>query len=344
MRIGYVPYSPDFSMPGDRRRFVSYARSRGLSIEIADPNTSYDVVVLSERADISVWHQYDKGKIVYDLIDSYLAIPHTSIKGLLRGLAKFAVGQSRHLQINYWSAVQQMCARADAVICTTLEQKADIQPFCKNVHIILDVHSAVTRNVKTDYSAGEPFKIAWEGLPHTLPSLELVSNAIRNVSRHRPVELHVVTDLEHFRYLGRYLKASTVPMLRKIHAEAILHEWREESCASIICNCDLAIIPLDLNDPFAAGKPENKMLLFWRMGMPVIASATPAYVRAMSNIGLDLLCRNEKEWEYNLERCIQSEDLRREAGRRGLQYAETAFGEEEIYKRWDNVFESLKIY
>jgi hypothetical protein len=170
VRIGYVPYSSPLTMPGDRRRFVNYASRRGVPIEIADPAQNYDVVVLSERADISVWCDYGNGKIVYDLIDSYLAIPRSSITGRLRGLAKFLSGQSRHLRLDYWKAVERMCRRSDAVVCTTLEQKRDISPFCDNVHVILDSHSMVAHGKKEDYGAAQPFRIVWEGLPHTLSS------------------------------------------------------------------------------------------------------------------------------------------------------------------------------
>ena len=95
MKIGYVPYSSSLDMPGDRRRFVFYAETKGLTFEIADPSKKYDVVVLSERADLSVWSRYRHAKIVFDLIDSYLAIPQSDVRGLLRGVSKFAFRQTK---------------------------------------------------------------------------------------------------------------------------------------------------------------------------------------------------------------------------------------------------------
>jgi len=103
LRVGYVPYSESLAAPGDRRRFVPYARSRDLKFEIANPTQKYDVVVVAENADLSVWSEYDKGgaKVVFDFIDSYLAIPRTDMKGRLRGLAKYVTGQSRHLRLDH---------------------------------------------------------------------------------------------------------------------------------------------------------------------------------------------------------------------------------------------------
>ena len=48
-----MPYSSSFIKPGDRRRFVAYARARNLAFEVADPAERYDLVVLSETADLT---------------------------------------------------------------------------------------------------------------------------------------------------------------------------------------------------------------------------------------------------------------------------------------------------
>jgi glycosyltransferase involved in cell wall biosynthesis len=341
LRIGYVPYSSSLEMPGDRRRFVHYARKRKLNFEIADPERSYDVVVLSERADVSVWGRYRKGKLVYDLIDSYLAIPRNDLKGRLRGLAKFVSRQSRYLQLDHWKALEAMCKRADAVICTTEEQKRDISKFCSNVHIILDAHTSVARTTKHSYAANQPFRLVWEGMPYTLNSLQLIRPVLERLQRSLPIELHLVTDLEYHRYLGRYGRKSTGEAARELFTNVRLHAWREADCADIICSCDLAVIPLMLTDPFTAGKPENKLLLLWRMGMPVVASATPAYTRAMAGAGLSMSCANEAEWFDALQTYSGDEAARQHAGERGLAYVASHYGEEQILALWDQLFQSL---
>jgi len=341
MRIGYVPYSQALDRPGDRRRFAYYASKRGLRFEIADPEQEYDLVILSARADVSVWSCYPQAKLVYDLIDSYFAIPRTDLKGRLRGLFKFLSRQSRYLQLDYWKAIAGMCARADAVVCSTDEQRQDILKFCPNVHIVLDAHMDVTRTVKSDYRAGQPFRIVWEGLPQTLGSLALIRPVLDRLRERHPIEMHIVTDSEYFRYMGLYGKTNTLAEVLRILPDVHFHEWRESDCADIICACDLAVIPLSLTDPFAAGKPENKLLLFWRMAMPVVTSASPAYVRAMRSAGMDLTVRNEADWLETLERLLGDEAARREAGTLGKAYTEREFSEARLLERWDAVFYSL---
>jgi len=339
--VGYVPYNNSFDLPGDRRRFVYYASKRGIKFEIADPQKKYDLVILSARADISVWSQYPEAKLVYDLIDSYLAIPRTNLKGLLRGLFKFLSRQSRYLQLDHWKAIGVMCRRADAVVCSTEEQRADILKYCPNVHIILDAQTAVTRTFKSEYKAGRPFRLVWEGLPQTLGSLKLIRSVLDILHDRYSVELHIVTDKEYYRYLGQYGKISTLKAIRRIFPKAILHEWNEVNCSNIICSCDLAIIPLPLEDPFSAGKPENKLLLFWRMGMPVVTSASPAYVRTMQAAGMKAYAKDEADWLNKMESLISNQEERRQAGIIGKKYADREFSEETLLSKWDEVFFTL---
>ena len=341
LHIGYVPITSTLGAPGDRRRFVHYAQRRNLRFEIADPAKEYDLVILSQRADLSVWRRYPKGKLVYDLIDSYLAIPRTDIKGCLRGVAKFVMRQSRYPQLDHWKAIEAMCRRADAVICSTGEQQQDVSKFCDNVHVILDAHSAVTRTVKRDYAASRPFRLVWEGLPQTLGSLQLIRAVVAKLSLKHEIEVHLVTDLEYYRFLGRYGKTSTLKAVRQIFSDGQLHEWKEDDVADIICSCDLAVIPLALTDRFAAGKPENKLLLFWRMGMPTLTSATPAYERAMAKAGLPMICHDDSEWLSKLEKYITDETARRTAGVAGRALAEADYGEEIILQKWDKLLNSL---
>lgn len=340
-RIGYVPYSDTLERPGDRRRFVRYAHKRNLNFEIAVPDKEYDLVVLSECADISVWSRYPHGKLVYDLIDSYLAIPRTDLKGLLRGTAKFLSRQSQHFQFDHWKAVAAMCHRADAVVCSTEEQSRDIARHNANVHIVLDIHSSVTHRVKTGYAAQRPFRLVWEGLPHTLDSLNQIKPTLENLRKCYPLELHLVTDTEYYRYLGRYGKSNTLEVARRILPDIQLHEWKESNCAGIVCSCDLAVIPIALDDPFAAGKPENKLLLLWRLGMPVVVSATPAYSRAMTSAGVNLACVGQGQWMETLERLICDEGERQKAGTQGRAYAEQEVSEKKLLARWDRVFSSI---
>lgn len=343
LRIGYLPYSQDYEKPGDKRRFVFYAKKRSLNFEIADPSKEYDLVVLSQNADLSVWNDYDPGgaKVVYDLIDSYLAISRKEIKGRLRGLAKFIAGKSKYLKLNQWKSIESMCSRADAVICTTKEQAADIMPFCNNVHQILDVHSSLEKQTKTNYKSDKVFNIVWEGIADNAYAFNALKDVFKQLEKKHEIALHFVTDLSYLRYSGKFGKTYTSDVLKGLSKRVYLYEWNEGMVSKIVCSCDLAIIPVDLNNPLVRGKPENKLILFWRMGMPVITSATPSYNKTMKMAGLDMTCKNNKDWYDVLDKYITSQESREFAGSSGKRIAEQDYSENVILRQWDKVFESI---
>jgi hypothetical protein len=343
LRIGYAPYSSTFDLPGDRRRFVHYARKRNLPFEIADPRRSYDVVVVSERGDLSIWGTYPTGqtKIVYDMVDAYLAIPRSDIKGLFRGLAKYVARESRYLQLNYWEAVRGICQRADAVICASEAQRQTVLRYCKNVHLILDFQDALIRSVKTTYSCGDTFNFVWEGLAQNLMAFRVIHDVLDELVRKRKIAMHIVTQLEFGRFMGKFFKQRTADLARKLFDEFYLYQWNEQLFSTIISACDLALIPAPLEDPIYSGKPANKLLLFWRMAVPAVVSATPGYETAMQQCGLPMACRSSEEWRATLERYMLDESARREAGRVGMAFANSNYSDEATLARWDGVFASL---
>ena len=305
VRIGYAPYDGTLMRPGDRRRFPAYARARNLQFELADPEEKYDLVILSELADISVWESYPHGQIVFDLIDAYLSIPRTDARQLLRGSFFYLTGRHQRLQFDYLSNLRRMCQRSAAVVCSTGEQAELIGRYCNNVRIILDSHDTVATAVKTDYRASNPLRLVWEGLPSNLPQLDVLPRDIR-----------------------QQVTVITAP------------EWNERTLAQEIIKHDVAVIPIDLTDTFVTAKPENKLLLLWRMGMPVICSATPAYKRQMEDVVLpELACRTPNDWRYALN-YLADEETRSLVGRIGLARSRL-FGARQMMGRWDDLFRSL---
>jgi glycosyltransferase involved in cell wall biosynthesis len=344
LRIGYVPVDSTLQQPSDRTRFCHYARRRGLTFELADPARRYDVVVVGTGADISVWVRYPPGhaKMIYELLDSYLALPPFDLKMMLRGAAKFAVRQNRRLLLDYRAGIEEMARRADAVICTTAEQRQQLLQYCGNVHVVLDFHEREVRKIKRDYAAGEVFNFVWQGLPENLRYFSTVGDIITRVARKRRIALHAMTDLEYGQFLhGLIGKRYAFRLARAIPCDVYLYQWNQELFASVMTACDLALIPIDPNDPLGVGKPENKLVLFWRLGIPALVSATPAYARVMRESGLAMACATNADWEAGLQLYIEDEGARRSAGERGRAFAEEHYGEAEMMARWDAVLASV---
>lgn len=343
LRIGYVPYTNNLDRPGDRRRFCFYAKENNIKFEIADINENYDLVVVTEQGDISSWERYHGGnsKIIYDFIDSYLAIPFYNIKSILRGTAKYCAGQYQYLHLFHRRLLEKMCSASDAVICTTEEQYNLIKSLNENAHIILDFHDDDIKSIKPDYECGKTFNIVWEGLPQNVEQLSILASVLNRLSDKYDIALHLVTDLQYGKFMGKYYKKNVLDVVKKIYNKTYVHEWNNSTCSSIIAACDLAIIPIDLTDPFAKGKPENKLLFFWRIGMPTITSASPAYSRAMNKAGLNMTCNSEDDWLVLIEEYINNKTLREKAGLKGREVAALGYSKEIMLEQWDKVFRSV---
>lgn len=344
LRIGYVPCTASLQAPADRRRFCYYAARRNLHFEIARYTETYDVVILTQAADISMWSRYlrERGRIVFDFVDSYLSIPRSDLKGVFRGVAKFAMGQNRKLLLNYRRALERMCGRADAVICSTQDQRQRILPFCRKVYPILDFHGTVAVACKQNYSTDGVFHLVWEGLPVNLCHLLEIKGALEQLQKTRRFAIHAITDLEYGRYLnGRLLRRATLEDARKIWPGMYLYAWNERTFSAIARNGDMALIPIPLHDPLAAGKPENRLLLFWRMGIPALVSSTRAHRDAMTDSGINMACSNQQDWVAAMQYYISDERARGDAGRRGRAFAEEKHNEEQGLARWDEVLRSV---
>lgn len=344
LRIGYAPYDHTLRMPGDRYRFCHYARRRNIKYEIADPSKQYDLLVISSGADLSVWERYPKGntKIVFQYINSYLAESRGSPRRVFRGFAKFLVRQNSHLLLDYAAGIRRMCRNADAIVCATPEQQEEVSQFCSNVHLILDSYEPLVRSRKTDYSAGEVFNFVWQGFPENVAFFAEIRNVLKRIHRNHKIAFHIITRLDYGQYLrGKVGKPSALETARRLLDNAYVYSWNEDTCSSIVTACDMALIPIPLDKPFEVAKPENKLLLFWQLAMPVIVSATPAYTRTMQQCGLQLACKTEREWEDAVVAYMQSEEARRNAGQRGRAFVDTQHTDEAILHRWDELFDSV---
>lgn len=355
LRIGYVPLGKRYLHPFDLRNFVYFAKKRGIPFEIFSPEKKYDAVVLAPNADVTVWSScpYGGPKIIFQFVDSYLAAAF-SLKNTLRGLAKYLAGEHRILRLDYSRSVIDMCSRADAVVCATEEQRDYIGKFCPKTHIVLEFNHGLSLETKKDYSIGSVVNLVWEGRPENTLSLGLIKEALVDLNEKYALALHVITDLSYKKFMGKTGSVSIQKLLKKMFGATCrsntvggrrslvyLYQWNPSLMSRIVTGCDIAVLPLNSRDSLMWGKPENRLVLFWRMAMPVVVSATPAYRRAMERAGLDHYCENKNEWEAKLENMILDVEARKRSGLLGKKAADDLYSEEKYLRKWDEVLSSV---
>lgn len=343
-RIGYAGYSSDFHAPGDRRRFAAYAAARGLAFERADLAREYDLVLVTHNGDIPGWtarkrQQGSNLKFVFELPDSYFTQTGL-LRRLLKGGARRAIGMDSRLSPDFLQTLIHACETADAVICSTEEQRETISGYNPNVFLSFDHFGDELGPPKQDYGRAGKLKIVWEGQSTTLPNLQVIREPLNDFKDE--VELHVVTDPFIYRYFGRFSPYPALEALEGIKCDMHFHRWDRATFSRNIVACDLAVIPIDRSNALWWGKPENKLVLLWQLGMPVLTTATPVYQRVMDAAGADMSCDSTQDWVEQLERLIDVNAAElSETGRKCRQYASVAYSREEFVRRFDVAFASI---
>ena len=346
LRVAYVPYSSDLSAPGDRRRFVRYAKLRGLHFDIiSEPSDDYDLIILSYGADLSVWSHlppWFRPKLIFELVDSYLEEP-AGFRRAIRGPAKWLLGQQRRFEWSQREALIRMCRRADGVLCSTPEQRETLSTYNKDVFPILDFHDMEAVKTKSDYGRSRTFHLFWEGQAPNLVTFREIAAVLTEVAKDHDIVVHLATD-PFVRFVNAPLPRPPTSLLFRHIVPGVRHyvyPWNATGTAAIARACDLGLIPMQHSSGIRWAKPENKLLLLWRLGLPTLTSPTPAYQRAMESAGIDMLCSDAREWRSKLALYMSDEAMRRTMAQRGRLHAETEHGTNALAARWDEALAAV---
>ncbi|MEC9395207.1 MAG: hypothetical protein VYA89_05100 [Actinomycetota bacterium] len=345
-RIGYVPLHPTMAPPGDRRRFPAFAADRGLDLRVVDGWEGLDVAVLSSEADLVRWERAPSSvQVVLDLPDAFLD-EGRNLRSAARGLAKWAAGPLSRPVLSHYRAMCRLIERSDAVVCSTPEQAQNLSRHSDNVHVVLDLHREIEPLAPVVGTSGhDRFDVVWEGLYPTLVAVEPVLPAIRRLGRDREVVLHLVTDPVAHRYMNRFGTIDVAEAVAGWGIRVEVHGWGPEELGRVAAQADLAVVPVDRTDPYTLGTPENRLRIFWRLGLPVLGSESPAHRRACEVAGMpdDVLCVDAADWERSLTRYAGDPAGRLAIAESGHAATLGAYGDEAILSAWDGVFRSLGV-
>lgn len=352
LRIGCIPNSADFNHPQDRRRYIPYFRKKNIPYELADFDKDYDVLYVSISSDLNLWSQYKRkqsnaGKIVrviFDLSDFYLA--SSPVEDFFRSIFYFLSGKSKILKFSFVESIKTMMSSSDVIICGSIEQQIAISKFHKNVIIVRDYFYDEIFHTKNSFELvrTDDLNILWEGFSHnnieTFKMIKDILLQIKNFNSH----IHFVTDSNYCKIGGKFLCTPTFAILSKVFKYTKinfhLYDWNQNTFSSIASRCDFAIIPI-VDDPIALKKPENKLLLLWTLGLPVITSSIASYKRVFDNIDETYYCSNIEEWEKNINILANSLERRKSYMKKAKEYIENESSEKIFLSTYDQIFFAL---
>ena len=346
LKVGYWPLSPTFASAGDRRRLVFWAQARGHTI-VTDLNQSVDVIVASENSDFnSPYFVQKEVPVIFDLVDAYLS-PLNAFDDFARGLAKRITGHLSGGVKPFSHHVRDFCMNSSAVICSSSEQEEIIRPYNTNTHVILDSHDEIEfidppnpRNSKSDKA-----RILWEGQPATIGGVKIIAPVLSNLSKTTNLSVDFVTDENYFQFLNKYIERSTLGLLERNLGELRDHvniiPWSPKNLVECARASSLAIIPIDLSLPMQKLKPENRLLIMWRLGLPCLTSPSPAYIRVARQAGVIASCSNLENWLINFNRLLGDPDIAFNEIVAGQNYLRENHNQSVLLRKWDYAFESV---
>lgn len=345
LKIGYVPYLPDLSQPGDRRRFPYFAKRNNVPFEIANKNKFYDIILLTASSNLSQWLIYKKKnpetRFIFEMTDS-LIFSSDIFSTLFKGIGRFILRKEETLYINYKKLLIKWLHIADIVICSSTEIKKIIEQWNKNIVISLDYLQNEAKFLKNNYSIEGKMKLVWEGQSVVFPHLLYFKDVFKEVNSF--CELHVITD-EKFPSYGGLIKKDVVTIINQLPITTIFHKWELYSNYKELSKFDCGIIPLNRKNIFGWHKPANKLISFWFTGLPTLVSNTPAYTELMEMAGNKMYCSNTKDWVSKIKEIGDMKATERESmAKNNLRYAQNHYSDEALDLIWNQVFEKLGLH
>lgn len=347
MKIGIIPNSDNFLKPSDRRKVIRYFKIKKISFEKAIFNKEYDYLYLSGTSDLTVWGNYKKKnkfyktKIIFDASDPYLSDPF--IYNFIRSIYYFLSRKTKHFTFSYSTQFKKILKQSDIVICSSEEQKNQIKKLNDNIYIIRDYFDTDIKqriNFKNN-DIKKHLNIFWEGQSHSNISIfRFLFKILLNIKKY-DIVLHIVTDAQYCYLGGRYFCVPTINILNKIFKGSKisikLYNWSVENLIIASAKCDIGLIPIP-NKPRMQLKPENKLILMWMLGLPVITSDTKSYKRVMNEIQEDWTCKNMKDWTKKVYTLIEVKINREKYVKSINSFFENKYSSDIVTKQWDNIF------
>jgi hypothetical protein len=266
---------------------------------------------------------------------------------LARGIAKKFSGQIKGEIKPFSQHVRDFCSRADSVICSSVEQQSLICQINSNVHVILDSHEEIPLQPPSLESAFKDLGklILWEGQPATIRGVAHIAKVLEDLVITQNVHLNFVTDVNYYKVLGKYLKADTHKLLKKDLVNVIdkvnLSPWSLKTLVEAANKSDLAMIPIDLTVPMQSLKPENRLLIMWRLGLPCLTSPSASYVRVSQDSGVTAACDTIEKWIENFHLYLTDKKFSYEQVMLGQSYLRRNHNKEIILDKWDRAIYSV---
>lgn len=239
-----------------------------------------------------------KKKIIYDFDDAIWLTDNSSENKLEK-------------IIRWRKKVQSICTWSHCVSCGNEYLSAYAGQFNNNVIINPSTIDTIGLHNPIHYKKKENSKITigWTGSHSTLKYLEILWPVLQTLEQKYPqLEFLVISNKKPERS-SKSLQFIT---------------WSMASEIEDLAKMDIGVMPLP-NDEWSKGKCGFKLLQYMSLNIPALASPVGANRVIIKDELNGLHCNSEQDWIKNLERLINSPELRRKLGVAGRNTVENHY-------------------
>jgi glycosyltransferase involved in cell wall biosynthesis len=165
--------------------------------------------------------------------------------------------------------------------------------------------------------------VGWSGSTTTLPHLETLAPALRELRRRTDFELRVV---------GGEMRIDGV--------ELTCQPWRLETEVQDLRSFDVGLMPLE-DDEWSRGKCGLKALQYMALGIPPVVSPVGVNATIVRDGENGFHARNDAEWVDRIERLLRNPELRARLGAAARRTVEETYSARVQAPRMAEVFRSV---
>jgi glycosyltransferase involved in cell wall biosynthesis len=235
-------------------------------------------------------------KIIYDFDDA-IWIPHTTRENQLISTLKW------HRKFS------SICKWSYKICCCNDYLAAKAGAYNSNI-VIMPTTLDTNKFVRASHGRhSKKITIGWTGTHSTLPYLTPVLNIIQKI-----IEQNSNVD---FKVICNKRPNWRLPKVRYI-------EWNKETELVNLSDIDIGIMPLPESE-WAKGKCGFKILQYFSMGIPAIASSVGINSKIIIHGENGYLCQDENDWKHYISLLVESKSLRDQLGRNARKTVESFY-------------------
>jgi glycosyltransferase involved in cell wall biosynthesis len=303
---------------------------QGYRISYVEENKSnYDVIVVPLKKQPNPFPGIkQRARIVIgDIVDDMLSFPITFYNQVGKYLQIF----ERFSRRRYYVRLLQQC---DWVVVGSAGQAESFRDYVRGVSVITDAVLDSDSRFTANYVNRKPCRLVWFGNVMSLYGLTSIQYVLDKLAQTGDYELHLITSTEiKYGLAGRWPRNGPEFMARQ-RIPCWFHPWSLTTCAHDLAAGDIALIPVEPGPNYNRHKPAGRVLLAMALGLPVVASAIPAYEAVIDQGRTGYIARTPDEWITFIEQLTHSPAQRQAMGLAARHFSLNNYGEQNFLQRY----------